>query len=206
MSASRAPATYQGAGTREQLLEGKRLAEIVVGTGVEPAHPVADRVARREEEDGRGPALAAMILQDSKAVVAGQPPVEDHKVPFAVPQRRLTRIAVASVRDRETLVRQPVDNRSSEACVVLDHQNPARHGKSSDLGTTQLQRATLVEFQHKRSDQRRQEGQHEGDFRVSHRPIGGRRRYVLVDFGPSRDRGRNRVSQRSIDLTREQIT
>ena len=139
----RAPATYQGAGAGEQLLEGKRLAEIIVGTGVKPAHPVADRVARCQEEHGRGPTLAAMILQDSKAVASGQPPVEDHKVPFAVPQRVLARIAVASVHDRESLVRQPVDNRSSEACVVLDHQNPACHSDFSDPLTSPVATSDL---------------------------------------------------------------
>ena len=83
----RPPATDQGAGAGQQLLEGERLAQVVVGTAVEAAHPVADRVARREEEHGRGPALAAMALQDRQAVRAGQPPVEDDEVPVAGPPR-----------------------------------------------------------------------------------------------------------------------
>ena len=49
----RAPATDQGAGAGQQLLEGERLAQVVVGAAVEAAHPVADRVARREKEHGR---------------------------------------------------------------------------------------------------------------------------------------------------------
>ena len=125
MTSSRPPATDQGAGAGEQLLEGERLAQVVVGAAVEAAHPVADRVARREEEHGRGPALAAMALQDRQAVRAGQPPVEDDEVPFAGPQRLAGRVAVGGVRDGEALVRQPVDDRSGEACVVLDQHRPA---------------------------------------------------------------------------------
>ena len=143
MTSSRAPATDQGAGAGQQLLEGERLAQVVVGAAVEAAHPVADRVARREEEHGRGPALAAMALQDRQAVRAGQPPVEDDEVPVAGPQRLPGRVAVGGVRDGEALVRQPVDDRSGEACVVLDHQNPARHGNSSDRATSHVVASTI---------------------------------------------------------------
>ena len=170
----RATATYQGAGAGEQLLEGKWLAEIIVGAGVESAHPVADRVARREEEHGRGPTLAAMALQDRQAVRAGQPPVEDDEIPFAVPQRVLGRIAVASVRDGETLVRQPVDNRSSEACVVLDHQNPARHGNSSDLATSHVAASTITRIPSQSISTREDtKANMKGILEFSHRPSGG---------------------------------
>ena len=52
----RAHATDQGTGAGQQLLEGKRLAQVVVGAAVKAAYPVADRVARCEEEHGRGSA------------------------------------------------------------------------------------------------------------------------------------------------------
>ena len=125
----RPPAADQGAGAGEQLVEGERLAQVVVGPAVEAAHPVADRVARREEEHGRRPALAAMALQDLQAVRAGQPPVEDDEVPVAGPQRLPGRVAVGGVRDGEALVRQTVDDRSGEARVVLDEQDPLFHDR-----------------------------------------------------------------------------
>ena len=131
MTSDRAPATDQGAGAGQQLLEGEWLAQVVVGAAVEAAHPVADRVARREEEHGRGPALAAMALQDLQAVRAGQPPVEDDEVPVAGPQRLAGRVAIGGVRDGEALVRQPVDDRSGETRVVLDDQNPLFHDPSA---------------------------------------------------------------------------
>ena len=120
-------ATDQGPSAGEQLIEGERLAQVVVGPAVEAAYPVADRVARREEEHGRGPALAAMALQDLQAVRTGQPPVEDDEVPVADAQRLPGRVAVGGMRDGEALVRQSVDDRSGEARVVLDEQDPLSH-------------------------------------------------------------------------------
>ena len=66
-----------------------------------------------------------MAVQDRQAVRSGQPPVEDDEVPLAGPQRLAGRVAVGGVRDGEALVRQPVDDRSGEARVVLDEQRPA---------------------------------------------------------------------------------
>ena len=140
MTSTVPPATDQGAGAGQQLLEGKRLAQVVVGASVEAAHPVADRVARREEEHGRGPTLTAMALQDLQAVRAGQPPVEDDEVPVAGPQRVPGRVAVAGVRDGEPLVRQPVDDRSGETRIVLDEQNPLFHDPPRRVGVAERHR------------------------------------------------------------------
>ena len=51
-------ATAQGADPRQQLVEGERLAQVIVGPGVEPADAVGHGVAGRQEEDGR---LAARL-------------------------------------------------------------------------------------------------------------------------------------------------
>ena len=68
-----------------------------------------------------------MALQDLQPVGARQPPVEDHEVPVPDPHRLACRMAIGGVRDGETLVRQPLDDRSGEARVVLDEQNPHLH-------------------------------------------------------------------------------
>jgi hypothetical protein len=130
-SAGRPPATYQCAGAGQQFLEGERFTQVVVSTPVQPAHPVADRVARSEKEHGRVPARAAMAVEDRQPVLARQPPIEYDEVPVFGPQRKTARVAVGGARHDEALVRQPVHNRSGEARIVLDHQNTACHGNSS---------------------------------------------------------------------------
>ena len=69
-----------------QLLVGERLDEVVVRAGVEPGHPVADRVARGEHQDrdlGPGRADAPRDLQ---AGDVGQAEIEDDDLD---PGRRL---------------------------------------------------------------------------------------------------------------------
>ncbi len=105
MTSAGAPATNQGPGAGQQLLEGERLAQVIVGAVVETAHTIADCVARREEEHRRVPTLAAVALQYLQTVLAGQPPVEDDEVPVAGPQRLAGRVAISDVRNGEAFVR-----------------------------------------------------------------------------------------------------
>jgi len=60
----------------EELVEGERLDDVVVGAGVEPAHPVADRVACGEHEDGRPYAALPERAARLEPVDAGQHDVE----------------------------------------------------------------------------------------------------------------------------------
>ena len=165
MTSTGHPPAHQGAGASQQLLEGERLAQVIVGAAVQPAHPVADRVARGDEEHGRISALAAIAVQDRQAVPARQPPVEDEQVPLLGPDRLQSRVAVGGVRDVEALVRQPVHDRSGEACVVLDHENPARHGNPSDPAISHDAPSIIIVFHHKRSGRRSHEGDREADFK-----------------------------------------
>jgi hypothetical protein len=117
----------QGASTVQQLLESERFAQVVVGPAVEAAHPVADGVPGCEEKDGRRPPACAVFEQDFQTIPAGQPPVEDHQLVLARPEHLGRRIAVGCMVDGKALVRQPVDDGASQACVVLDEQHPLFH-------------------------------------------------------------------------------
>ena len=64
-------ASSQRAQPREQLLEGERLGEVIVGAGIESIDAVVDGVARREHQDGRPDAAAAHQAADLEAVRPG---------------------------------------------------------------------------------------------------------------------------------------
>src|SRR5262249_37980274 len=76
-----------------------------------------------------------MPLQDLQPVRAGQPPVEDDEVPGAGPQRLPGGVAVGGVRHVEALVREAVDDRSGEARVVLDEQDPLFHDRPHEMSS-----------------------------------------------------------------------
>ena len=73
-------APAEGADAGEELLEGERLREVVVGAGVESAHAVVDAVERGKQQDGGVDAAAAEGLAHLHAVDLGQHHVEDDDV------------------------------------------------------------------------------------------------------------------------------
>ena len=64
----------------QQLLVRERLDQIVVGAGVEPAHPVGGRVARGEHEHQRVGASARRRSQTARPSRPGQHQVEHDEV------------------------------------------------------------------------------------------------------------------------------
>src|SRR5665647_1919970 len=65
---------------RQQLLEGERLHEVVVGAAVEAGHLVVGRVPRREHQHRDGQAPAPQLTAQSEAVDARQHHVEHEQV------------------------------------------------------------------------------------------------------------------------------
>ena len=86
-------------------------------------------------------------------------------MPIACPKRLPGRAAVGGVRDGEALVRQPVDDRSGEARVVLDHQDPVRHRNSSATATSHNPMSATAVFQHNWPGRGSREREDEADFR-----------------------------------------
>ncbi len=70
---------------REDLAEGVRLREVVVGAGVEAGHPVVHGVAGGEHQHRRGHAGLPHAGTEVEAAPAGEHHVEDDDVGAAVP-------------------------------------------------------------------------------------------------------------------------
>src|SRR5436309_2832690 len=73
-------ATPERSDSREQLVEGERLHEVVVGAGVEPVDAIAHGRARREHQDRDLIARGAETPADLDAVESGQTKIEDDRV------------------------------------------------------------------------------------------------------------------------------
>ena len=78
----------------EQLVERERLRQVVVRAGVEALDPVADRIARRQEQDRHPVALAAEPARDVEPVVPRHHHVEHDGVRRAPLDRAERRVAV----------------------------------------------------------------------------------------------------------------
>ena len=103
-------ATGQGAQPCEQLREGERLDEVVVGADIEATDAIVDRIARREQQDRRPVARGAELAAEAEPVAVGEHHVEDEDVvdrfrrqPAGVLDRarRIDRIAVAPQSPRD---------------------------------------------------------------------------------------------------------
>jgi hypothetical protein len=97
----------------------KRLGEVVVAAGAEAGEAIGDRVARREEQDGRRDALGPQRLADVAAVGVGEADVDDQGVD-RVARRHERRGAVADGGHREALLLEAARDQRAELGVVLD--------------------------------------------------------------------------------------
>ncbi|GAA3121809.1 hypothetical protein GCM10020254_81320 [Streptomyces goshikiensis] len=70
----------QRADPRDQLVQGERLDEVVVGARLQAVDALADGVERGQDEDGRTVAHRAQLPADAEAVEDGHHDVEDDRV------------------------------------------------------------------------------------------------------------------------------
>jgi len=123
---SRVAGSRASSPARGELGEVERLGQVVVGAAVEPAHTVADLVARGHHEDGHDADLA-QAAAEREPVHPGEHQVEHDEVrregaegaegaqPLAAVGRHLHRVA---------LVRQAQAHKVGDGALVLDHQHP----------------------------------------------------------------------------------
>ena len=116
-------ASAQGADARDQLVEGERLAEVVVRAQLQPVDPILDVGGRGEHQDAAGRAVAHQLAADLVAVHGRQVAVEhDHVVVGAGRALQGCRAVVDHV-DGET--RRRADPRRSGWPARRDPPRPA---------------------------------------------------------------------------------
>ncbi|CAA9500776.1 MAG: hypothetical protein AVDCRST_MAG13-2235 [uncultured Solirubrobacteraceae bacterium] len=108
---------------REQLAQGERLDQVVVGSRLEPGHPVVDGVARGQHEDGHLVARGAHAPADLHAVHVGHRHVEDHRVHAAVREGHHGLEPVVHRHDVVALELQGVLQRGPDRGLVVDHED-----------------------------------------------------------------------------------
>ena len=117
---------YEGAQAREELGEGERLYEVVVGAHVEAGDPVLDGVARSQHEHGRPDAPATETPASLEAVEPGKHDVEHDRV-VVVRRGHPERIfAGSSEVCRESLLHEPASDQGCHPHFVLDDQDAHR--------------------------------------------------------------------------------
>ncbi len=117
----------EGAEPGEELFEGERLGEVVVGPGVEPGDAVFEVAEGGEHEDGLVPPLRSQRLDDRFAVAVREPPVDDVGVVGIREGEALALRGVGGVVDGVALLLQPALERGGEPLLVFDDQDP--HGR-----------------------------------------------------------------------------
>src|SRR3989475_2933839 len=130
----RGAAARQRLEPRQELAEGEGLRQVVVGAGLEPAHPVVQGIERRQHQDRRGGAAAAQLAAQVEAGAAGEADVQDDDVVAA--ERCLLQAVREGGRERriDALRAQAVAQEARQLGIVFYDQYPH---SSSGAGTTE---------------------------------------------------------------------
>jgi len=118
-----ASATQQRAHPRLELDHVEGLDEVVVGTGVEAEHAVADLVARGQQQHRQRIAPVAQTAQHVDAVATRQADVQDRGVPGAGGERGVGGVAVRDPLGREAGALEGTQHGTGDLRVVLGEQH-----------------------------------------------------------------------------------
>ena len=119
--AVRAP--QQGTQARQQFLEGERLEQVIVGSGIEPAHPVLDRIARGQNHHGQCRTTLAQIAQHIESFASRKPEIEQHRIVEEAGQGMLGLDTVACPVNREPRPPGSQHDRLAQRGIIFDKQN-----------------------------------------------------------------------------------
>src|SRR5262249_50689839 len=109
---------------RQQLGEGERLHQVVVGAGVEAGDAIVDRIARGEQQDRRGHAAPAQLAEQREAVELGEQDGEPDDGVACGPRVVAPFAAIARHVDGVARLRKSLAKRTGNAAFVLDDQQP----------------------------------------------------------------------------------
>ena len=113
----------QGAHAGQQLLEGERLGQVVVGTAVQAGDPVRDRGAGGQHQDRRPHPLRAQPAADLEPVEVGQPHVEQDDVVLTLARRCQRLRPGADDVDDVAALGEATGHQGGELRLVLDQQH-----------------------------------------------------------------------------------
>ena len=116
------PAPHQCSNPRQQLLEGKRLGQVIVGPGVQPAHPVRDSIACGQEQHRRASVRLPQPLEKRQAILIGKPPIQQNQVPFTRPKCVPGRCPIAGMLHHISFLAQPAHQKVCNVRLILDNQ------------------------------------------------------------------------------------
>src|ERR671915_2141775 len=123
---------------REELLEGERLRDVVVGAALQPGDLVGP-VAPDGEHDHREPLPgAAHVVKRLEAVLAWKADVEDEQVEVRVARHQSGRGAVAGDRRDEAVRPQPLLEKGGEPLLVLRDQDAVHSPAPTATGRTSV--------------------------------------------------------------------
>jgi hypothetical protein len=113
----------EGLDPRDQLGQGDRLADVVVGAQRQPGHPILDLVGRGQHQDARVGAAIAKPPAEVVAAQSRQPTVEDDDVESVVVEQLDRRLAGGRNLRRDAVVLEPAGECGGELELILDEKN-----------------------------------------------------------------------------------
>ena len=139
----RPAAPQERADAREELREGERLHEVIVGAAVEAADPIVDRVPGGEDEDGGLQPALAQCRQDLDAIAMGKHEIEHDAIERLVVDEKEAFLARGREADVVMLGFEAFTQGLRHLLFVFDdqHAHRAQHyiGASMALHLTTLQ-------------------------------------------------------------------
>src|SRR5262249_7056660 len=112
--------SQEGANACEQLVECKRLAEVVVGARIQTSDAIGDGITRGQEQDRGGGTQPSILPEHVQAVFNRKPPVDDHQVPFTGLHALPAAFPVGGVLDSKPLLTQTSNNEIRKIRLVFD--------------------------------------------------------------------------------------
>ena len=126
----------EGAKPGEEFLESERLWQVIVGAGVEAAHPIIDAVEGGKQKDGGVHAVAAEAPADLKTAHGGQEDIEHDDVVGAVRRKREPFFAVVGDVNGVAFFFEHAADDLSEAAFIFDDKDV--HGFGYQLSVISL--------------------------------------------------------------------
>ena len=116
-------AAQQGPNPRQKLGKGKRLGQVVIGTGLQTRNDILYRILGRQHEDRSDDLLGPQLLEHGEAVLLRQHPVEHDQVHRLFRGQRQPFLAVGSQQHFVVFLFEPSLDKARHLLFVFNDQN-----------------------------------------------------------------------------------